>query len=37
VSRAAAPYDRKAAVYDAIVGRPAYHRVFCFLVVRHAG
>jgi len=28
VSPAAAPYDRKAAVYDAIVGRPAYHRVF---------
>lgn len=28
MSRAAAPYDRKAAVYDAIVGRPAYHRVF---------
>lgn len=28
MSRTAAPYDRKAAVYDAIVGRPAYHRVF---------
>ncbi|HJR33870.1 MAG TPA: class I SAM-dependent methyltransferase [Gemmatimonadales bacterium] len=28
MSRAAAPYDRKAAVYDAIVGRSAYHRVF---------
>lgn len=28
MNRAAAPYDRKAAVYDAIVGRPAYHRVF---------
>jgi SAM-dependent methyltransferase len=28
MTRAAAPYDRKAAVYDAIVGRPAYHRVF---------
>lgn len=28
MSRAAAPYDRKAAVYDAIVGRPVYHRVF---------
>lgn len=28
MSRAAAPYDRKAAVYDAIVGRPAYSRVF---------
>lgn len=26
--RTAAPYDRKAAVYDAIVGRPAYHRIF---------
>jgi SAM-dependent methyltransferase len=25
---AAAPYDRKAAVYDAVVGRPIYHRVF---------
>jgi len=28
VSRTAAPYDRKAAIYDAVVGRPAYHRVF---------
>ena len=28
MSRAAAPYDRKAAVYDAIVGRPVYNRVF---------
>ena len=28
MSRTTAPYDRKAAVYDAIVGRPAYHRVF---------
>jgi SAM-dependent methyltransferase len=28
VSRTAAPYDRKAAVYDALVGRAAYHRVF---------
>lgn len=26
--RSVAPYDRKAAVYDAIVGRPIYHRVF---------
>jgi hypothetical protein len=37
VSRTAATYDRKAAAYDAIVGQPGYHRVFCFLVVRHAG
>ena len=28
MSRTAAPYDRKAAIYDAVVGRPAYHRVF---------
>ena len=28
MSRTTAPYDRKAAAYDAIVGRPAYHRVF---------
>ena len=26
--RTVAPYDRKAAAYDAIVGRPVYHRVF---------
>lgn len=26
--RTVAPYDRKAAAYDAIVGRPAYHRIF---------
>ena len=26
--RTAAPYDRKAAAYDAIVGRAIYHRVF---------
>jgi SAM-dependent methyltransferase len=26
--RRVAPYDRKAAVYDAVVGRAAYHRVF---------
>ena len=26
--RTVAAYDRKAAVYDAIVGRPVYHRVF---------
>lgn len=28
MTRTAAPYDRKAAAYDAIVGRPAYHRIF---------
>lgn len=26
--RTVAPYDRKATVYDVIVGRPGYHRVF---------
>jgi SAM-dependent methyltransferase len=28
VSRAAAPYDRKAAAYDTIVGRAVYHQLF---------
>lgn len=28
MSRTVAPYDRKAAIYDAIVGRSIYHRVF---------
>src|SRR5204862_4201992 len=31
----AAPYDRKAAVYDAIVGEPMYHRLIWGMAASH--